>query len=66
MGGGSETGNNAGMSESMEFEIQPGVFNTLRQGGPPDWLVDAIVVQGGKKFHATGRPWLPVTIRQQL
>lgn len=66
IGGRTDAGSSAGMSEAYEFEVQPSAFTTLRQGGPPDWLVDAIVVQGGRRFHATGRPWLPVTIRQHL
>ena len=65
-GGRTDTGSSAGMSEQFEFEVQPSEFTTLRQGGPPDWLVDAIVVRGGKRFAQTGRPWLPVTIRQQF
>lgn len=64
--GRTETGSSAGMSESYEFEVQPSVFSTFRQGGPPDWLVDVIVVQGGRRFNQTGRPWLPLAIRQQL
>ncbi len=66
LGGRTDTGSSAGMSEQFEFEVQPSEFTTLRQGGPPDWLVDAIVVRGGKRFAQTGRPWLPVTIRQQF
>ena len=66
LGGSNDTGSSSGMSESYEYEIQPSVFNTLAQGGPPDWLVEAIVVQGGKRFHETGRPWLPVSIRHKF
>ena len=66
MGGRTDTGSSAGMSESFEFEVQPSEFTRLRQGGPPHWLVDAIVVRGGKPFAATGRPWMPITIRQTL
>ena len=64
--GRTDNGSSAGMSEQFEFEVQPSEFTTLRQGGPPDWLVDAIVVRGGKRFAQTGRPWLPLTIRQQF
>ncbi len=56
----------AGVTECFEWEVQPTTFATLRKGGPPDWLVDAIVYQGGRRFSATGRPWMPVTFRQQL
>ena len=61
--GGSDT---SGMSEAFEYEIQPREFTSLRKGGPPDWVADAIVVQGGRRFESTGRCWLPVTIPQQL
>jgi hypothetical protein len=66
IGGRTDTGGSAGMSEAYEFEVQPSEFTTLRQGGPPHWLVDAIVVRGGRRFHKTGRPWIPITIRQTI
>ncbi len=66
LGGRTDTGSSSGMTEQLSFEVEPSEFTTLRQGGPPEWLVDAIVVRGGKRFAQTGRPWLPVTIRQQF
>lgn len=57
---------NAGMSEAFEYEVQPQVFADLRKGGPPDWCVDGILYQGGRRFSRTGRPWMPVTFKQQL
>lgn len=66
LGDRSNTGSSSGMSEQYEFEVQPNEFTRLRQGGPPHWLVDAIVVRGGKPFATTGRPWMPITIRQTL
>ena len=66
LGGRTDSGSSAGMSEQFEFEVQPSEFTRLRQGGPPHWLVDAIVVRGGKPFAATGRPWMPISIRQTL
>lgn len=56
----------AGVSETFEWEVQPTVFGTLRKGGPPDWVADTIVYQGGRRFNATGRPWMPVTFKQHL
>lgn len=57
---------NSGMSEQLEFEVQPRRFTTLRSGGPHNgWKVDAIVYQGGREFEATGKTWLPVTFDQQ-
>jgi hypothetical protein len=56
----------AGMSESYEFEVQPTVFNTLKTGG---WrhkgIVEVIVLQSGRMFRDTGRPWRLATFSQQ-
>lgn len=60
----SQPQSNAGVTESMEYEIQPSVFAGLRKGGPPHWQVDGILYQGGRQFYETGRPWRPVTFRQ--
>jgi hypothetical protein len=63
--GGQHQQNTSGLSEQMEFEVQPSVFTTLRTGG---WqhkgLIDAIVYQSGRRFASTGKPWLPVTFQQ--
>jgi type IV secretory pathway TraG/TraD family ATPase VirD4 len=66
--GGNESGqNNAGISESYEFEVQPAAFTALRTGGMKyKGLVDAIVFQNGTTFQASGRTWLQTTFRQQL
>ncbi|MBL9084248.1 MAG: type IV secretory system conjugative DNA transfer family protein [Planctomycetales bacterium] len=64
--GSSLGGMSAGVSEVFEFEVQPSVFTTLAKGGPPEWNVGSIVFQGGRRFHDTGRSWLPVTFRQQV
>jgi type IV secretory pathway TraG/TraD family ATPase VirD4 len=60
------TGVSAGVSETYEWEVQPGRFAGLRKGGPPHWEVDSIVYQGGRQFSQTGRPWMPVTFKQSL
>lgn len=66
MAGLGESAVTTGMSEIFEFELQPREFSTLRKGGAPQWLVDAIWVQGGRQFFQTGRPWLPVTFKQHI
>jgi hypothetical protein len=64
VGGGQSTG---GVSEVMEYEVSPQRFTTLRKGGRANsGLVDGIVFQGGRRFKATGRTWLPVTFEQRL
>jgi type IV secretory pathway TraG/TraD family ATPase VirD4 len=59
-------GVSSGVSETYEWEVQPGRFAALRKGGPPAWAVDAIVYQGGRRFSETGRPWTPTTFKQSL
>jgi hypothetical protein len=68
MMGFSPAGNtSAGFSESMEFEVQPSVFTQLRTGGLGyKGMIDAIVFQNGRRFHETGRTWLPVTFTQKF
>jgi hypothetical protein len=56
----------AGVTECYEWEVQPNAFSRLRKGGPPEWIVDGIVYQGGRRFSATGRPWMPATFAQRL
>lgn len=56
-----------GVTEAIDFEVQPQRFTTLRKGGRTyGGLVDAIVFQGGRRFQATGRTWLPVTFQQRF
>jgi hypothetical protein len=55
----------SGVSESMDNEIEPSVFTSLRSGGPEnDFNVDAIVFQNGKVYADTGRPWRHATFKQ--
>lgn len=55
----------AGVSEVYEYEVQPAEFTMLRTGGRINrGLVDALIVQSGRKFRETGGIWLPVTFRQ--
>lgn len=64
---GARSGNgSAGVSECFEYEVQPNYFAHLCKGGPPEWIVDSLVYQGGRRFGATGRAWLPVSFRQHL
>ena len=51
------SGSNVSYSQTVEREILPSTFARLRQGGrggPPQ----AIVVQGGRMFYHSGRPYL--------
>jgi hypothetical protein len=58
--------NSSGVTETFEFEVQPRQFTTLRKGGPANqWLIDGIAFQGGRRFQATGRTWMPVVFSQR-
>jgi TraM recognition site of TraD and TraG len=55
-----------GVNEVIDFELPPSRFVTLRKGGAVNgWRVDAIVVQGGRRFRYSGRTWMPVTFNQR-
>lgn len=55
-----------GMSESLEYEIQPWEWaRNFRTGGAENnCLVDAIIYQGGRTWQANGKTYLPVTFSQ--
>lgn len=64
-GFGNAPSTSAGISEHIDYEVQPRRFTQLRRGGPAnDFRVDGIVFQGGKRFKTTGRTWLPVMFDQ--
>lgn len=55
----------AGMSEHLEFAVQPSEFTILRSGGAANRrCVDAIVFRSGGVFRSTGRTWTPVVFQQ--
>ena len=62
---GQDTGASYGFGEVYEHELQASDFNTLARGGPPRWMTEAIVYQGGRRF-ANGRTWLKARIRQEV
>jgi hypothetical protein len=67
LGCGPAGGSSGGVNEQMEYEVPPRRFTTLRKGGVANHgLVDAIVFQGGRRFTANGKTWLPVTFQQRL
>lgn len=55
---------NSGVSESTDFLLQASAFHQLAKGGPPHWLVEAILYQAGKKFARTGKSYVPVAFAQ--
>jgi hypothetical protein len=62
-----EKTSSSGISEQMDFEVQPAEFTRMRTGGEANaFLVDAIVFQNGRVFGHSGSSWLPVTFRQRF
>lgn len=56
----------AGYSQAYEFEVQPSTFSSLKTGGPEHQrVVEAILFQNGKRFQATGRPWMRACFEQE-
>ncbi|CAN5265740.1 hypothetical protein BH10PLA2_BH10PLA2_00890 [soil metagenome] len=54
------------MNEQMKPEVRQERFLTFRKGGKENnFLVDCIVVQGGRRF-SNGKPWIATTIRQRI
>ncbi len=58
MSGNSQT--TSGVSEHIDYEVQPRRFTTLRRYRP----VEGIIFQGGRRFGQSGRTWLPVDFDQ--
>ena len=61
---GDNEGSSAGFSENMDFELQAADFNALLKGGPPHFMTEALVYQGGRPFP-DGRTWRRVSIPQR-
>ena len=57
---------NYAASDSLDFEVQPGEFTTLRKGGPENGLcVDAIAFQGGRIWNGTAKNHTKVSFSQR-
>lgn len=57
---------NYAASDSLDFEVQPGEFTSLRKGGPDSgYQVEAIAFQGGRIWHATSTNHIKVAFAQR-
>jgi hypothetical protein len=66
-GRGVRTQHTAGGSQSLEHQVPPIRFTTLRTGGPANELnVDAYVVQAGRLWKASGKNYLKTIFRQDF
>jgi hypothetical protein len=53
---------NHGWRQEMDWSCPAETFLNLRGGGPPDYLVDTVIVKASKRFAGNqGRPWMPVS-----
>jgi hypothetical protein len=53
-------------NESYEPVLQPSVLlSGLRCGGPPDCVVDGVVIRSGKPFHTTDENYLITSFKQR-
>ncbi len=58
-------GSSRGRTESVDYEIQPMEFSTLRKGGPENnHCADALVFQNGRLWTGSRRTWQKVAFRQ--
>jgi hypothetical protein len=63
-GGGRASG---GFSEQWHFDVPPASFTKLRKGGPPEFVVEAFVFQGGRRYAANrNRTWVKHQFKQWL
>ena len=64
MGFGGSVQTSAGVSEHIDYEIQPGHFPTFRKGGPRNNCeIDAVMF--GQLWRQTGKTWRKVTFKQR-
>jgi hypothetical protein len=57
---------NYAASDSLDFEVQPGEFTTLRKGGPDSgYCVEAIAFQGGRIWNETSTNHIKVGFAQR-
>lgn len=53
-----------GCSEAFEPILEPHIFTSLRKGGPPSLLTEAIVFSGGRKWYSSRDTFLRVNFKQ--
>src|SRR5262249_40304922 len=57
---------NAGVTETIQFEVEPSVFTKLRTGGPTNkYLVEGLIFQNGHRFASSHHTWTRITFNQR-
>lgn len=55
----------SGVSETIDYRVQPAEFSRLKTGGPANrGICEALLFQNGRKFASTGLPYTPVQFKQ--
>lgn len=55
---------NASVNEQFDFDVPPQTWTTLKMGGPPDFVSEAIVFQAGRRWQLNGKNHLKVRFPQ--
>lgn len=61
---GNSHGTSRGASQVIDYRVQPSHFTTLRKGGGPDAVSEAVIFQAGRVFGYTGSTWTPTLFTQ--
>lgn len=62
----SQYNSNFNSSRSVEYDILPREFTTLKTGGPPDFCSEAIIFQGGRIWAAEDKTWMKLAFNQDI
>ena len=62
---GQNTSTGASLNQQLAWQVLPGEFATLTKGGPPDWIVETILFQGGRIFTTSGATYGRVAFPQR-
>lgn len=52
------------LSQQLAYQVLPAEFNTLTKGGPPQWIVETILFQGGRLFESSGATFSRIAFPQ--
>ncbi|MDP1799352.1 MAG: TraM recognition domain-containing protein [Planctomycetaceae bacterium] len=55
---------NASVNEQFDFDVPPQQWTTLKMGGPPEFVSEAIAFQAGRRWGLTGKNYLKVLFPQ--
>ena len=62
---GQNTSMGSSLSQQLAYQVLPAEFNTLVKGGPPDWIVETVLFQGGRVFHSSNATFDRIAFNQE-